>query len=93
MNRELRLTIKLLPPYRKPGETGEYDLELAGGPLSLQQLAEHLSQAWRERLAFAPVDDKGLLTCEFMVNGRHAPPETAPADGDTVTLIPYLCGG
>jgi molybdopterin converting factor small subunit len=89
----VRLAIKLLPPYKQPGEQGDYSLELSGEALNLQQLAAHLSRAWRERLAFALVDDKGLLTCEFMVNGRHTPPDTPLADGDTITLIPYICGG
>lgn len=89
----MRLTVKLLAPYCKPGEMGSYVLELEEDQINLQQLAEYLSRAWKDRLAFPLVDKKGFLTAEFMANGRYASLDTVLSEGDMITVIPYVCGG
>jgi len=87
------VTIKLMPPYRKAGEPGEFSLTLPEGIGSLNELAEYLSREQPENLAFDLLDHRGLLTAEFLVNGKHVPVEYAPVDGDLITVIPYICGG
>ncbi len=89
----MRITLKLLPPFRKAGQTGEYPLELPGDCCDLQKLAEYLTRERPDLLAFELVDRQGTLTAEFMVNGKHAPVAYAPSDGDVITIIPYICGG
>lgn len=89
----MRITVKLLPPFRKPGETGEYPLELTDEYGDLRGLAEYLTRERAELLAFDLVDRQGTLTAEFMVNGKHAPVGYIPSDGDVITVIPYICGG
>lgn len=89
----MKLTVKMLPPYCKPGEKGEHALELEAERVDLRLLAGYIARTWADRLGFTLVDEKGLLTAEFMVNGRPARPDTVLKDGDTVTIIPYICGG
>ncbi len=89
----MQITLKLLPPYRKPGETGEFPLELAEKALNLKELAQYLTREKPEILGFELVDRQGTLTAEFMVNGKPAPVNYIPTDGDVVTVIPYICGG
>jgi molybdopterin converting factor small subunit len=89
----VRITLKLLPPYRKPGEKGEFPLELPVGPCDLRELAEYLTREKAEYLAFELVDRQGALTAEFMVNGKHMPVDYILSDGDVITVIPYICGG
>lgn len=89
----MELTIKLLPPYRKKGEPGEELLQIDDQALDLQNLAVYLSREWKNKLAYPLIDQHDLLTAEFMVNGRHATLETILADGDRITVIPYLGGG
>ncbi len=88
-----KLTIKLLPPYAKKGEPDKHTLRLEARSTDLRQLARHLSLEWKDRLGFALIDDKGCLTAEFTVNGRHAPLDRVLNDGDEITVIPYICGG
>lgn len=88
----IKLEIELLPPYREKADSGKHSLELEEA-LTLRQLARHLSRQWKERLNFALIDDKKLLTAEFMVNGRHASLEQVTEDGDRITVIPYIGGG
>lgn len=89
-----RFTIKLLPPYRPAGDSGEYTLELAApAEITLEQLAAYLQEEWAERLAYALVDGSGNLTAEFMVNGKPASNSREAADGDTITIFPYIAGG
>ena len=89
----MKLTIKLLPPYRKKGEPDCHDLQLDDQAIDLQQLAVYLSREWKNKFGYALIDDKNLLTAEFMVNGRHASLDTVLEDDDQVTVIPYICGG
>lgn len=89
----MRLSVKLLPPYRKPGEPGEFPLELPDGRWDLRRLAEHLDRERRSSLGFALLDSKGYLTAEFLVNGTHAPIGRVLQENDFVTVIPYICGG
>lgn len=89
----MQITVKLLPPFSKTGETGEFPLELPGECFGLRALAEHLTRERPELLAFELVDRQGALTAEFMVNGKHASVKYAPSDGDVITIIPYICGG
>lgn len=89
----MKLSIKLMPPYHKKGDPDELLLELDSNSVDLQQLAGHLSRQWKESFGFALIDDRGLLTAEFMVNGKHASLKNILADGDKVTIIPYICGG
>jgi len=89
----VQITLKLLPPYRKPGETGEIPLELADEPLNLKELAQYLTREKPEILGFELVDRQGTLTAEFMVNGKPVPLDYIPSGGDVITVIPYICGG
>jgi molybdopterin converting factor small subunit len=89
----MKLTIKLLPPYRKNGAPGEELLQIEDQAIDLQGLAAYLSREWKDKLGYALIDQHDLLTAEFMVNGRHAPLKTVLSDGDRVTVIPYLGGG
>jgi molybdopterin converting factor small subunit len=89
----VQITLKLLPPYRKAGETGEFPLKLPGQSCDLRELARYLTREKPEILAFELVDRQGALTAEFMANGKHAPLDYIPADGDVITVIPYICGG
>lgn len=89
----IKLTIKLLPPYRRKNEPGELVLQLEDHAIDLQQLAEYLSREWKDKFGYDLIDQKKLLTAEFLVNGKHAPLGTSLKDGDQVTVIPYICGG
>jgi molybdopterin converting factor small subunit len=89
----VQITVKLLPPFRKPGETGEFSLELPGECSGLRKLAEYITRERPDFLAFELVDRQGTLSAEFMVNGKHASVEYNPSDGDVITVIPYICGG
>ncbi len=90
---KMELTIKLLPPYRIKGEPDEHTLRLKGEAINLQQLVRHLAREWKDTLGFPLVDNKELLTAEFIVNGKHASLEMVLKDGDQVTIVPYICGG
>ncbi len=89
----LNVIVKLRPPYSKPGEKGDLNLELPGEGWDLIRLAKHLTFERRELVAFDLVDAKDHLTAEFIVNARHAPLEQTLAEGDEITVIPYICGG
>ncbi len=89
----MKLTIKLLPPYRKKGEPGEHALQLDDQQITLQKLALYLSREWKDKFGYPLIDGKNLLTAEFLINGKHAPLERTLNDGDLVTVIPYICGG
>ncbi len=89
----MKLTIKLLPPYIKKGQTDQFVLQLKADSVDLQELARHLSSEWRERFNYALFDDHNQLTAEFMVNGKSASLDTALKDSDQVTILPYIFGG
>ncbi len=91
----MQLTVKLLPPYCKPGAQGELRLELPADRdrWDLRQLAEYLSRERADLIAYPLMDKKGILTAEFMVNGKHAPVDRLLEPDDAVTVIPYICGG
>lgn len=89
----MKLTIKLFPPYRKQGESGEYQLHLKQHRLNLEQLAFYLFREWSDKFDFPLIDSRRLLTAEFMVNGKHVSLNYFLQDGDQVSVIPYLCGG
>lgn len=87
------VTVKLMPPYRKAGDSGEYTLAVPPEGMNLRRLAGHIDEQWKDRLAFPLVDGLGHLTAEFIVNGRHVPAETLLSDGDRITVIAYIGGG
>ncbi|MEW5783983.1 MAG: hypothetical protein AB1767_02680 [Bacillota bacterium] len=87
------MSVKLLPPYCKPGEPGEFPLELPDDRWDLRRLAEYLDNERRNSLGFALLDSKGFLTAEFLVNGTHVPDGRVLQENDLVTVIPYICGG
>ncbi len=89
----MKLTIRLLPPYSKKGEKNEHVLELPGEVVELRNLALYLSSEFGELLHYPLFDKKGLLTAEFMVNGKHQPVGYRLKEGDSVAVIPYICGG
>ncbi len=89
----MKLTIKLLPPYSKKGEPDEHILRLKDDSIDLQQLALYLSREWKDILNYALIDDSGLFTAEFMVNGKSAPLDAVLKDNDHVTIVPYIFGG
>lgn len=89
----MKMTIKLMPPYKKKGDPAEYPLELKADQIDLQQLAFYLSREWKDKFDFALIDENQLLTAEFMVNGKHSDLTHVVKDGDKVTVIPYICGG
>lgn len=68
-------------------------MELPGETISLGEFAKHLSIAWKDLLHYPLFDKKGLLTAEFMVNGKHCSLDHQLKDGDRVSIIPYICGG
>ena len=82
-----------MPPYIKKGDQDQFSLQLDLQSIDLQQLAQYLSREWKEKLAYEIIDSNKILTAEFMVNGKHANLDTVLKDGDSVTLIPYICGG
>ncbi|MBM4236829.1 MAG: MoaD/ThiS family protein [Firmicutes bacterium] len=87
------ITVKLMPPYRKKGDPGEHPLTLASEELNIEQLAGYLSANHRELFGYTLIDERGLLTAEFIVNGKHVALDQQLKDGDIVTVIPYICGG
>ncbi len=89
----MKLTIKLMPPYKKKGDHAEHILELRSERIELQQLAHYLSKEWKDRFDFELIDSNQLLTAEFMVNGKHSDLTHTVEDGDKVTVVPYICGG
>ncbi len=89
----MKIIIKLMPPYRKKGEQGEYPIDLDAERPNLEQLADYLSTNHRDLFGYSLVDDRGLLTAEFIVNGRSASLTDPVSEGDIVTVVPYICGG
>ncbi len=89
----MKLTIKLMPPYKKRGDPAEHTLELTSEGIELQQLANYLSREWSDRFDFELIDSNQLLTAEFMVNGKHSDLTHSVKDGDRITVVPYICGG
>lgn len=89
----MKLNVKLLPPYIKRGEKDEYSLQLDVQSIDLEQLAFYISREWQDKLAYEIIDSNKILTAEFMVNGKHASVDTVLREGDSVTVIPYICGG
>ncbi len=89
----MKLTIKLFPPYRKKGESVEQQLLLKQQSISLENLSLHLAKKWPDRFDYPLIDERGLLTAEFMVNGKHVSLSHKVGDNDNVSIIPYICGG
>ena len=89
----MKMTIKLMPPYKKKGDPEEHSLELKAEKIDLQQLAFYLSREWKDKFDFDLIDENQLLTAEFMVNGKHSDLTHVVKDGDKVTVVPYICGG
>jgi molybdopterin converting factor small subunit len=89
----MQLTIRLFPPYRKMNESGEFSLDLKQHSLNLEQLAYYLDQKYKDRFDYPLIDERRVLTAEFMVNGAHQPLSFSLSDQDEVSIIPYLCGG
>jgi molybdopterin converting factor small subunit len=89
----MKITVKLMPPYRKKGDQGEYLIELDAERLNLEYLAGYLNDNHRDLFGFTLIDERGLLTAEFIVNGRSASLTDPLAEGDMVTIFPYICGG
>lgn len=87
------ITVKLMPPYRKKGDPGEHPFTLSCEQLPVEELAGYLSANHRELFGYALIDERGLLTAEFIVNGKHVALDHQLKDGDIVTVIPYICGG
>ncbi len=89
----MKITIRLFPPYRKKGEPEEHQLLLKQQSISLENLSLHLARKWSDRFDYPLIDERGLLTAEFMVNGKHVSIACNLKDGDAVSIIPYICGG
>ncbi|MDW7729598.1 MAG: MoaD/ThiS family protein [Bacillota bacterium] len=89
----MKLTIKLFPPYRKKGDSGEHSLELDQGSVTVEQLSQYLFRDWKDKFDYPIIDERHHLTAEFMVNGKHVSTGHSLEDGDQVSVIPYLCGG
>ena len=89
----MNLTIKLYPPYCKKGEPDQFTLELKQHTITLEQLSFHLSRKWKNRFDYPLIDERQVLTAEFMVNGKHEALDFTLSDKDEVSVIPYLCGG
>jgi molybdopterin converting factor small subunit len=89
----MKITIKLFPPYRKKGEPDEQQLLLKQQSINLENLSLYLAQKWPDRFDYPLIDERGRLTAEFMVNGRHVSLDYVLGDKDTVSIIPYICGG
>ena len=89
----MKITIKLFPPYRKKGDPEEQQLLLKQQSINLENLSLHLAKKWPDRFDYPLIDERGLLTAEFMVNGKHASIDHSLKDGDAVSIIPYICGG
>jgi molybdopterin converting factor small subunit len=89
----MKITIKLFPPYRKKDELEEQQLVLKQQSVSLENLSLYLAKKWPDRFDYPLIDERGLLTAEFMINGKHASIDQNLKDGDTVSIIPYICGG
>lgn len=87
------LTIRLYPPYRKKGSTGQFKIKTGKLAMRLKELASLLEQEFKEQFAYPLFDGGGRLTAEFIVNGRHQPLDYLLARRDTIYVIPYLCGG
>ena len=89
----MKITIKLFPPYRKKGESEEQQLLLKQQSISLENLSLYLAKKWPDRFDYPLIDERGCLTAEFMVNGKHASLDHVVSDKDAVSIIPYICGG
>ena len=89
----MNLKVKFFPPYRKKGDAGEHQLQIDRQSLTIEELADHMSNQWQDLLDFPLIDSRGHLTAEFMVNGKHVSLQHTLQDGDLVSVIPYLCGG
>lgn len=89
----MNINVKLMPPYRKKGDPGEYRIELDEDQPNLESLARYLSARHSDLFGYALIDERGLLTAEFVVNGKSAPPDQRLEQDDLVTIIPYICGG
>jgi molybdopterin converting factor small subunit len=89
----MNIKIRLMPPYRKKNDPGEHLLNLRKEITNLEELARYLSAEQRDLFGYALIDARGVLTAEFMVNGKNAALETILNEGDLVTVIPYICGG
>jgi len=87
------ITVKLMPPYRKKGDPSDHTLTLKSEQPTVEELAGYLSANHRELFGYDLIDSRGLLTAEFIVNGKHVALGYQLKDGDIVTVIPYICGG
>ncbi|MDW7739747.1 MAG: hypothetical protein SCJ97_06790 [Bacillota bacterium] len=89
----MKIIVKLMPPYRKKGDQGVYPFELDVEQLNLEDLAGYLNTKHRELFGYALLDERGLLTAEFIVNSRSVSITDNLKEGDIVTVVPYICGG
>lgn len=89
----MQISVKLYPPYRKKGSSGELKLSLNKLTLTLGELAFCLEHNFKGELDFPLFDQHHLLTAEFMVNGKHRPLDFILSGSEEVLVIPYLCGG
>lgn len=87
------LTVKFLSPYIKKGEDDQFALTLPQEDASLERLGPFLAKQLGEKLSYNLYDSGGRLTAEFLINGKHVSSGSKLADGDRVTVIPYICGG
>jgi molybdopterin converting factor small subunit len=89
----MKIYIKLMPPYRIKGDPGEFLVELDVDRLNLEDLANYLTANHQDLFGYALIDDRGLLTAEFIVNGRSVSLTDFLKEDDIVTVVPYICGG
>ena len=89
----MKITIKLMPPYRRKNDSGEHLIHLEQEITNLEDLAHYLSAEQGHLFGYALIDSRGMLTAEFIVNGKNATPDTIVNEGDLITVIPYICGG
>ncbi len=82
-----------MPPYRKKGAPTEMPLELEEVSINLKELAHYLSREWQDKFDFPLIDKSDIISAEFMVNGKHQSLTYQVADGDEITIIPYIGGG
>ncbi len=92
-NRVNLITINLAPPFKKDKETSNFTVELPEDNMTLKDLALHINNTCSSSLQVNLLDEKGLLSASFMVNGKHAPPKQVVNEGDVIVIYKRIGGG
>lgn len=87
------ISVNLLPPFRKPGETGVYTIKLSSAISRPEDLGRLIEETLGDRLDYQLFDKRGCLTADFLVNGSHFMAGDVLDEQARVIVIPNICGG